>query len=83
MIGGFAAATYVLFDFTGLTPVNFDEVDFTIGNAMAGFDYDLVLSGNRLELVTTTVAIPEPSAYAALAALVTLGFVFVRRRFAA
>lgn len=78
--GGFAAATYQLFDFSGATLDDFDVNDFTLGTVIAGYDYSFELSGTTLSLVATASAIPEPSTYAALFGSAALGWALVRRR---
>ncbi len=78
--GGFAATSYVLFNFSGATTENFDLEDFELGNVISGYDYDLIFSGNTLSLIATVAAIPEPSTAAVLAGLAVLGFRLVRRR---
>jgi fibronectin-binding autotransporter adhesin len=78
--GGFTARTYTLIDFSadGVTPSDFEAADFRIGTALAGFTYQLNLSGNSLQL--TASAIPEPATYAALAALAALAVALAHRR---
>jgi autotransporter-associated beta strand protein len=78
--GGFAPATYVLFDFTGATLSSFDVNDFTLGSVVSGYGYNLAFNGNLLELTAT--AIPEPSTFVALAGLTALGLALWRRRLA-
>lgn len=77
--GGFTAATYVLCDFTGATNVySFAATDFSLGSTIAGYDFNLALTGSTLELIATA-AVPEPAAYAALAGLAVLGLAMWRR----
>lgn len=77
--GGFAPATYTLFDFSGATTSNFDVSDFVFGTTIAGYDYSLNLVGDTLHLTATASAIPEPSTYAVLAGLAALGLAALRR----
>jgi autotransporter-associated beta strand protein len=76
--GGFAPATYTLFDFTGIPTSSFDLSDFTLGTTIPGYTYSLAFSGETLQLTAT--AVPEPSTYAALAGLGALGLVMLKRR---
>lgn len=76
--GGFAANTYVLFDFTGAALSDFSAADFALGTTIAGYDYSFNLTSTSLELVAT--AIPESSTYAALLGAASLGLVIARRR---
>lgn len=80
--GGFAAGIYTLFDFStgGASAVDFDPGDFSLGTVVSGYNYDLVLDGNRLDLVATASAVPEPAACALLAGAVSLACVMWRRR---
>lgn len=78
--GGFAAGTYVLFNFTGAMLNEFDAGDFILGTTLAGFDYTFEFSDHTLSLVATTSAIPEPSTCAIVVSLFALGVVIVRRR---
>ncbi len=77
--GGFAENTYVLFDFSGAALDGFEATDFVLGSSIAGYDYRFELSGSTLSLIATS-AIPEPSAYAALAGFGALCLVIYRRR---
>jgi T5SS/PEP-CTERM-associated repeat protein/autotransporter-associated beta strand protein len=78
--GGFTAATYTLFDFNGANLSSFDTSDFTFGTTLSGYTYALNLVGDTLQLTATASAIPEPSTYALLAGLATLGLAAWRRR---
>ncbi|QYM79147.1 autotransporter-associated beta strand repeat-containing protein [Horticoccus luteus] len=78
--GGFAAGTYTLFDYTGATLSSFDTSDFTVGDKIAGYDYQLTMVGNYLQLTATASAIPEPATYAAIFGGLALLGAFVRRR---
>lgn len=80
--GGFAPATYTLFDFSGATLSDFSATDFTLGTRIAGYDYSFALTGSTLQLIATASAIPEPSTYALLAGAgaLTLGLWRRRRR---
>lgn len=78
--GGFAADTYVLFNFSGATTSSFDLSDFTLGTTISGYDYALAFNGNALELTATVSAVPEPRTYAAaLAAAALLATALSRR----
>jgi len=76
--GGFTAASYTLFDFSGATTSSFTASDFTFGTTIAGYTYSLALVGSTLQL--TTSAIPEPATYAAALAVAALCAALVRRR---
>jgi hypothetical protein len=78
--GGFAPATYILFDFTGATTSSFDLSDFTLGSTISGYTYSLALNGNALELTSVATAIPEPSTYALIFGAGVLGVAGYRRR---
>jgi hypothetical protein len=65
--------------------VGFDSTKFTVdtsgfANGLAGGAWSLAAVGNDLNLNFTASAIPEPSAYAALAGLCALGLALHRRR---
>lgn len=66
-LGGFDEGVYTLFDFSsgGTTLSDFDLHDFHFGNTIAGFDYELAIHNNTLQL-TAFSAVPEPSTYALL-----------------
>ncbi len=81
--GGFSAGTYTLFDFlTARLHDDFSLDAFAFGEVIPGYDFhlNLDLANDRLHLVATASAIPEPSTYAALVGLATLGFAAWRRR---
>lgn len=79
--GGFTAASYTLFDFTGATTSSFTTSDFSFGNTIAGYTYSLALVGSTLQLTAVAAsAVPEPSTYAAFAGLAALALMIVRRR---
>lgn len=79
--GGFTAATYTLFEFSGASGTSsFDVSDFVFGSTIAGYTYALALNGSALELTATASAVPEPSTYAAFAGLAALGLIMLRRR---
>jgi autotransporter-associated beta strand protein len=78
-VAGFTSATYTLIDFGSASPVNLDLSDFTFGNTIPGYTYNLELSNNLLQ-VTATSAIPEPSTYATLFGVGALGLALWRRR---
>jgi fibronectin-binding autotransporter adhesin len=78
--GGFTAASYTLFDFTGASTSSFDVSDFTFGNTIAGYTYQLALVGSTLQLTATTSAVPEPSTYAAILGACAIGLALIRRR---
>lgn len=59
--GGFAATTYTLIDFSGATLADFSASDFTLGNTIPGYHYDLALVGNTLQVTATSADIPEPA----------------------
>lgn len=59
--GGFGAATYALIDFTGAALADFTASDFTLGDTIPGYNYDLAIVGNTLQLTTTPLDIPEPA----------------------
>lgn len=75
---GFTAGTYTLFDFTGASTWSFDASDFTIGEAMSGYDFHLAMAGQTLQLTAT--AVPEPSTYGVSAVCAALVGVALRRR---
>lgn len=76
---GFTAATYTLIDFGGAFTSSLDLSDFTFGNTISGYTYSLGFSGNLLQ-VTATSAVPEPSTYATIFGVGSLGFALWRRR---
>lgn len=76
--GGFAPATYTLFDFSGASTSSFNLSDFTFGSTIGGYTYSLDFVGDTLQL--TASAIPEPSTYAALFGACALALVTLRRR---
>lgn len=78
--GGFAAATYTLFDFTGATLSGFDLGDFDFGSTPDGYSYSLAFVGDTLQLTATASAIPEPATGAALVGLTALALAGWRRR---
>ncbi len=78
--GGFAAATYVLFNFADATLSDFSAADFDLETDITGYDFHFNLTASSLELIATTAsAIPEPSAYAAAFGALA-GFVALLRR---
>jgi len=78
--GGFTAATYTLFDFSGATTSSFDASDFTLGSTISGYTYQLSLSGSTLQLVATASAVPEPGTAAAILGACATALVALRRR---
>jgi fibronectin-binding autotransporter adhesin len=76
--GGFAPATYTLFDFTSAATSSFEVSDFAFGTTISGYSFNLAFSGSTLQL--TASAIPEPSTYAVMAGLAAFGLVVFRRR---
>jgi len=58
-IAGFAAGTYTLIDFEGTSFADISADDFVFGTTTAGYEYDLEISGNKLNLIAT--AVPEPA----------------------
>lgn len=79
---GFAAGDYTLFDYTGATLDDFDLSDFTIGTAINGYDFTFLTVGDTLVARASLTAVPEPSAYAAIAGALGLGLAVWRRRLA-
>jgi fibronectin-binding autotransporter adhesin len=76
---GFAAGIYTLINYTTASGTsNFQASDFTLGSTVAGYTYNLALSGNMLQL--TASAIPEPSTYAAIIGACALALAAYRRR---
>lgn len=76
---GFGVGTYTLFDFASATSVSdFDATDFLLGSTVAGYTYQVSQVGSTVQI--TVGAIPEPSSFAALAGLATLGLAATRRR---
>ncbi len=65
---------------TGGTLADFQISDFTLGDAINGYDYFIDFNGNTLEL--SAFAVPEPVTYPLLAGTVALAAVIVRRRVA-
>lgn len=81
--GGFSAGTYTLFDLSSIWSYDdFSLEAIAFGEVISGYDFHLSfdIGNRRLDLVATSSAIPEPSTYAALAGLATLGFAAWRRR---
>ncbi|MES2692044.1 MAG: autotransporter-associated beta strand repeat-containing protein [Verrucomicrobiota bacterium] len=76
--GDFAAGTYSLLNATGATLSNLSLSSFKLDTTIPGFNYQLAFNNNLLQV--TASAIPEPSAYAALAGVAALAFVVYRRR---
>lgn len=74
--GGFTAASYTLFDFSGTTTSNFSVDRFTLGSTLSGYTYQLSLVGSTLQLT----AVPEPGTYAALLGAVALSLAAYRRQ---
>lgn len=72
---GFGVGTYTLMSAALIT----DPSLFVLNGSslLAGYHYDLVTSGNTLQLAVS--AIPEPSTYALLGGLLALGLVALRR----
>lgn len=88
-----APATFVAFFDSGLGLLSFQEgsAAFVAGSSVSGFGFDSAFSFsaptytavdvNGMELSGTSVsAVPEPSTYALIGALVALGFVVYRKR---
>ncbi|MBI2512681.1 MAG: autotransporter-associated beta strand repeat-containing protein [Opitutae bacterium] len=78
--GGFTAASYTLFDFSGAATSSFDASDFTLGSTISGYTYQLSLVGSTLQLVATASAVPEPATYALILGALTFALVAWRRR---
>lgn len=78
--GGFTAGTYTLINYTSATlPSGYAADSFALGTTIAGYTYNLSLSGNSLVLSAVS-AIPEPSTYAALAGAAALALAASRRK---
>lgn len=78
--GGFGAATYTLFSFSGAQLSGFDLTDFTLGTTPGGWNYAFDLTADSLQLTVTASAVPEPATYAAMIGALALGLALVRRR---
>lgn len=72
---GFGAGTYTLFDATSIVGT---MAGSGLTGTLGGFDYVLSIAGN--DVVMTVSAIPEPSTFAALAGVLTLGLAACKRR---
>jgi len=78
-LAGFTTGTYTLMSAALITDPGLFALDET--GLLEGYNYNLLTSGSSLQLAVT--AIPEPSTYALLAGVLTLGLAVWRRRFAA
>ncbi|MBI5426333.1 MAG: autotransporter-associated beta strand repeat-containing protein [Opitutae bacterium] len=74
--GGFTAASYTLFDFSGATTSSFTASDFILGSTVSGYTYSLALVGSTLQLT----AVPEPATTAALLGAAALSLAAYRRQ---
>ncbi|MCM2273319.1 MAG: autotransporter-associated beta strand repeat-containing protein [Candidatus Didemnitutus sp.] len=75
-LAGFTTGTYTLMSAALITDPGLFVLDE--GGLLEGYNYNLLTSGSSLQLAVT--AIPEPSTYALLAGVLTLGLAVWRRR---
>lgn len=78
--GDFALGTYELFDasYESATLTHFDASKFTVGTGIGDYHFTFSMNGDILQV--TASAVPEPSTYALLLGLATLGLAAGRRR---
>ena len=80
-----AGTTYTLLNFNSVS--GFDYTDLATGSIASGFVLDetfgtdgWLINGNNLQVKFALASVPEPSTYASLLGVITLGFIGLRRR---